>query len=139
MPPKSKRSVQLEQARDSKRAKSAAIDESESTTSSEPSTSGACIFEPPDSILSDEDPAVGEVCDERGAMSNYVLEWIASLSKDDRLSLSILLWHLLVGILSFKLTDAAEIIGRVLGRSDRTVREWRVTFNANGGTFPDTL
>ena len=140
MPPKSKRSIQLEQARDNKRAKSAAIDESESTTTSpEPSTSGACICEPPDSILSDEDPAVGEVYDERGAMSNYVLEWIASLSKEDRLSLSILLWHLFVGILSFKLTDAADIIGRVLGRSDRTVREWRVTFNANGGTFPDTL
>ena len=139
MPPKSKRSIQLEQARASKRAKSAAIDESETAHSSEPSTSGACICEPPDSLHSDEGPATGEVYDERGAMSNYVQEWIASLSKDDLLSLSILLWHLLVGILLFKLTDAAEIIGRVLGRSDRTVREWRVTFNANGGTFPDTL
>ena len=44
-----------------------------------------------------------------------------------------------VGTLSFKLTDAAELIGRFIGRSDRTVREWRVTFNSNRGTFPDTL
>ena len=63
-------------------------------------------------------------------------EWVESLSSDDLLSLSILLRYLLV---AFKLTYAAEMIGKVLGRSDRTIREWRVSFNANKGTFPDTM
>ena len=80
-------------------------------------------------MLSDEGPAVDEDYNKLGVMANYASEWVQSLSRDDLLSLSILLWHLLVGILSFKLTDAAKTIGRVLGRSDCTVREWRVTFN----------
>ena len=77
--------------------------------------------------------------DEQSAIEKYASEWVESLSRDDLLSLSILLWYLLVGILSFKLTDAAGKIGKVLGRSDRTIREWRVSFNANKGTFPNTI
>ena len=56
---------------------------------------------------------------------------VESCSRDDFLSVSILLCHLLLGIL----TKAAEIIGRVIGRNPRTVSEWRVTFNANSSTF----
>ena len=70
--------------------------------------------------------------DGHSAMANYALEWVESLSRDDLLSLNFYCGsYLLVGILSFKLTDAAEMFGKVLGRSDRTIREWRVTFNAN--------
>lgn len=36
-------------------------------------------------------------------------------------------------------TEASEIIGKVVGRSDRTVREWRAVFTDNCGEFPNTL
>ena len=46
---------------------------------------------------------------------------------------------MLVGVLHFQLTEAAKVIGYVLGKSDCTVREWRSIFIANKGEFPDTL
>ena len=135
--------MQLEQARAAKQVK---VTETESTLpeasssvpadSPQPSTSDASFGEPTDPVIHTKDE---RIYDEHSAMANYALEWVESLSRDDLLSLSILLWYLLVGILSFKLTDAAEMIGKVLRRSDRTVREWRVSFNANKGTFPDTM
>ena len=122
MPPKS---MQLEQAR---AAKQANVTETEPTLpeasssvpadSPQPSTSGASFSEPTDPEIHTEDE---EMYDGHSAMANYALEWVESLSRDDLLSLSVLLWYLLVGILSFKLTDAAEMIGKVLGRSDRTI------------------
>ena len=72
-------------------------------------------------------------------MASYASEWVESLSRDDLLSLSILLWHIFTSILSFNITDAAGLIGRAIGKSDHTVREWKTTFNANRGSFPDTL
>ena len=77
--------------------------------------------------------------DEYSGMVDYLTDWIASLSRDDLSSVSILLWHVLVGILGLKVTYAAETIGNLLGRSDCTVRDWRTTFNSNNGSFPDTL
>ena len=139
MPPKSKRKIQLEQARATKLAKSSEPTEpavSEPAASPQPSTSGVSFSEPAETEL---DPETPEEYEERSSMAHFASEWVESLSRDDLLSLSVFLWHVFVGILSFKLTDAAELIGRVIGRSDRTVREWRVTFNSNRGTFPDTL
>ena len=105
------------------------------TLPQQPGTSYACVSESADTEYHAEDPLNEGVHDEHNVMENYASEWVESLSKDDLLSLSIVLWHLLVGILSFKLTSAAELIGRVVGRSDRTIREWRATFNANKGTW----
>ena len=110
---------------------------SEPAASPQPSTSGASFSEPAETELHPETP---EEYEEWSAMANFASEWVESLSRDDLLSLSVFLWHVLVGTLSFKLTDAAELIGRVIGRSDRTVREWRVTFKhpptVNPGSAP---
>ena len=127
MPPKSKRKIQLEQARAAKQAKTTGagppmpeLSSEPATLPQQPGTSYACVSESADTEFHAEDPLNEGV-------------------HDDLLSLSVVLWHLLVGILPFKLTSAAELIGRVVGRSDRTIREWRATFNTNKGTFPDTL
>ena len=77
--------------------------------------------------------------DEEVSIHTYSQEWVESLSRDDILLLSILLWYLLVNILQFQLTEAAKVIGTVIGKSDRTVREWRSMFIANMGEFPDTM
>ena len=143
MPPKSKRQMQLEQARAAKQPRvtetEPSVPEVSLSDSPQPSTSGASFSEPLDPEIHTGAPEDEGIYDEHSTMVNYASEWVESLSRDDLLSLSILLWYLLVGILSFKLTYAAEVIGKVLGRSDRTIREWRVSFNANKGTFPDTM
>ena len=55
------------------------------------------------------------------------------------MSLSLLLHHLIVKILGLQLTFAAKVIGDLIGKSDRTVREWRGTFLCNDGSFPGSL
>ena len=55
------------------------------------------------------------------------------------MSLTIVLHHLLVNTLHFPLTRAAQLIAELIGKSDRTVRDWRATFLANSGSFPETL
>ena len=126
----------MQQARDAKRAK--AGDDSDADNQPGPSTSESI----PTFSESKEDPTFdpeGEEFDEESSILTYAQEWVESLSRDDLLSLSILLWYLLVGILQFQLTEAAKLIGRVLGKSDRTIREWKAVFRDNDGSFPDTL
>ena len=65
-------------------------------------------------------------------------EWVESLSRDDTMSLSILLHKLLVHHFHIGVTESAKIIGELICFSDRTVREWRSVFLANNGVFPDT-
>lgn len=57
------------------------------------------------SLESDTDsPALTEDVEynEYSGMVGYLTDWIASLSRDDLLSVSILLWHVLVGILGLR-------------------------------------
>ena len=138
MPPKSKRKLQLEIARQSKRNK----EESGSSIDSGERRSSTIEIIPSFSDYDSEDDSTfdpeEEDFDEEVNIHTYSQEWVESLDRDD-LSLSILLWYLLVGVLHFQLTEAAKVIGSVLGKSDRTVREWRSTFIGNKGEFPDTL
>ena len=61
------------------------------------------------------------------------------LDRDDVMSLSIILHYLLVCLLQLGATDALKWIADVSGKCARTIREWRATFIANKGSFPDTL
>ena len=77
MPPKSKRKIQLEQA---KLAKSSEPDQtttepavSEPAASPQPSTSGASFSEPAEAEL---DPETPEEYEERSAMANFASEWV---------------------------------------------------------------
>ena len=131
MPPRSKRKIQLEQARSQKISKGSessqtAIEPAATeplSASPLPSTSDASFSEPVDSAHVEIDPETPEDYNELGAMASYASEWVESLSRDDLLALSILLWHIFTSILSFNITDAAGLIGRAIGKSDRTVRE----------------
>ena len=38
-----------------------------------------------------------------------------------------------------QVSNASKLIGEMVGKSDRTVREWKATFLTNGNSFPDTL
>ena len=60
------------------------------------------------------------------------------LHRDDVMSLSLMLHHTFVDVCEMKKMKAAEVIGNLIGKSERTVQEWRKTFYENAGTFPDS-
>ena len=135
MPPKTKRKLQLEAARDAKRRKSEDGCTTNPSSSHPPDDPESCSesddpsFDPDRSLDSDEKKALAQT---------YIEEWVCALSRDDLMSLSITLHHALVDICGVKKTEAAEVIGHLINKSERTVREWKTTFYANDGSFPDS-
>ena len=51
----------------------------------------------------------------------YAREWIAGLDRDDLMSLTITLHHLLVSELKLKLTNASELIAEFTGKRERAI------------------
>ena len=139
MPPKSKRKKKMEVLRQAKKRKEESMS---SVDSGDPQSSAAETIPTFSDYDSEEDSTFDpeeEDFDEEVSIHTYSQEWVESLDRDYLLSLSILLWYLLVNVLQFQLTEAAKLIGNVIVKSDRTVREWRATFIANEGEFPDTM
>ena len=92
-----------------------------------------------DSQDDEEYTSPGETATEDELIHGHAKDWISSLDRDDVMSLSLVLHHLIVNILGLQLTFAAKVIGDLIGKSDRTVREWRGTFLCNDGSFPGSL
>ena len=67
-------------------------------------------------------------------------EWANSLQADDLRMLTMLLIHILVSVLSWKVLPAAEFVGKIVGHSERTIRSWRRSFfYKNAFSFPQSL
>ena len=114
----------LRQARRKKEESSSTVD-SGHPQSSASATETIPTFSDYDSEDDDTFDQEEEEFNEEVSIHSYSQEWVELLGRDDLLSLSILLWYLLVNILQFQLTEAAKMIGTVIGKCDRTVREWR--------------
>ena len=97
-------------------------------------TSGASLSSPSESV-SDKNPEFNL----EEATCIYANEWVESLHRDSLQSVSMLLWYLLGGVLRYPIMDAAKLIGEVLGKGERTIREWRAKFIDNRGKFPESL
>ena len=85
-------------------------------------------FDLDSSMKSDTDHIMESFCD----------DWISHLDKDDRVSLGIFLCFQLTKQLDIGDTKAAELSGIMIGKSDRTVREWRTRFFVNNGEIPES-
>ena len=68
----------------------------------------------------------------------HVQDWTSSLSRDDLMSLAMTLQLALVHESAMTNTDAANVIASLLGKNERTVREWKYIFCKNDGSFPDS-
>ena len=68
----------------------------------------------------------------------HIEEWVSVLPRDDLMSLSLTLHHVIVDIYGLKKTTAADTIAKVIGKGECTVREWRKAFYENDGSFPDS-
>lgn len=146
MPPKSKRKRKrgLEQA--AQRAREAKIqadiDTSTSPSQSEPAeTIGSTASEP---ILMDEDsnldptfnPDKELVTNPKLKLEQYVEEWVLSLDREDKISLGLFVSFHLQNLLNFTQSNAADYTGIMVGKSERTVRQWQSDF-LEAGEIPD--
>ena len=71
-------------------------------------------------------------------MAQFAEEWVAVLDRDNKRSLTVFLCYYLVTLLSFTETRAAEFVSTIIGKSDRTIRQWRHDLISNDGILPGT-
>jgi len=64
-------------------------------------------------------------------------EWVLQLDRDDVKALGLFLSFQLSKHFDIGVTKAAELAGFMIGKFDRTVREWRMYFFNNKGQIPD--
>ena len=68
-------------------------------------------------------------------LGEFVEGWIATLDRDDKKSLAMLLCYALVKEFSFTETRAAVFTAKIINKSEKTVRLWRTDLITNNGTF----
>ena len=62
----------------------------------------------------------------------FLEEWASSLDRDDKISLGLFLAYNLEYALNFTATNACEYAAMMMGKSERTIRQWRADFLASG-------
>lgn len=65
-------------------------------------------------------------------LEQFVEEWELSLDRDDRISLGLFLVYNLQYTLNFTATKACEYAAIMMGRSERSIRQWRTDYFENG-------
>ena len=70
-------------------------------------------------------------------VESFCEDWVTHLGRDDRVSLGLFLTFQLTKQLNLGETKAAELAGLMIGKSDRTVREWKTHFLENNGEIPE--
>ena len=77
--------------------------------------------------------------DTQHQIETFCEEWVTQLSRDDRYALGVFLQYHLRGTVGKSETEAAELAGLMIGRSDRTVRDWKAQFYENDGKIPGSI
>ena len=156
MPPKTKRQRRLEEslekARESKRicqesSGSAIITEHGAGSGTvevrdqhgEPEGLADLLTQPEDA-LDTEDEVIDPTFDLDSSMKSdsehiaesFCEEWVCQLELEDRTSLGLFLCLQLTTLLGKGETEAAELAGIMIGKSDKTIREWRSDFFETG-------
>ena len=65
-----------------------------------------------------------------GTLGQFAEDWLLSLDRDNIISLSLFLTYNLVSLMNF--TNAAEYVGIMVNKSERTVRQWHSDFREYG-------
>ena len=95
-------------------------------------------------LLQDDDepgssaPLCSESRSQLEILQEFSENWLQSLDRDDLKSLAIYLCYQFVSELSFTETRAAEYAAMMVGKSERTVRQWRVDVIRNDGEMPES-
>ena len=138
MPPKSKRQKQLQEAALKARegVKRARTEESHPESASTSVNPAPTEHSSESEVETTPDPSY-DPDEELSADANFILErfvedWILTLDRDDKVSLGLFLCYHLQHLFNFTQTKAAEYVGVMLGKSDRTIRQWRHDFIESG-------
>ena len=83
------------------------------------------------------DPDQEPTCSTDAILEQFVEDWLLTLDRDNIISLSLFLTYNLKSLLNFSTTKAADYAGIMLGKSDRTIRQWHADFHENG-SIPDS-
>ena len=78
------------------------------------------------------DPEEAMASDPSLKLEQFVEEWVLSLDRDDKIALGLFLTYNLQHTLNFTATRSAEYAAIMMGKSERTIRQWRTDFLANG-------
>ena len=149
MPPKSKRKRSLEEAarraRESFKKEKLSAAEPSGDLSGQPSTSALPgvptrsereVSEPVSiaTTASDAtfDPDNELASDPTLLLEQYVEEWCVSLNREDKISLGLFITFHLERLMNFTQTNAAEYTAIMIGKSDRTIRQWKSDFMSHG-------
>ena len=65
-------------------------------------------------------------------MEQFVEEWVLSLDREDQISLSLFLTFHFERLLNFTQYHAADYAGIMMGKNERTIRQWLSAYKENG-------
>ena len=92
-----------------------------------------------DSSDSDFDVEDRHSKDPEAMIEELTANWVASLTRDDLYSLSLLILQILTQDFQLLITAASNIIAKYVKCSHKTVVKWRVDFLKSGGVLPEFL
>ena len=137
MSPKSKRKLHLALAREAKRRKSESLPQTSSDQDATPGASPGPLNLDDDHSSSSSSSSSFTVS-EASMFSTFIEDWASSLTRDDLMSLAIVLHYALVEVNGIAVSKAAKLIASMIGKTERTVRDWKYSFIANDGSFPES-
>ena len=70
-------------------------------------------------------------------MDDFCEEWVNHLDREDRTLLGIFLYAQMKTLLAKGETETAELAGIMTGRSDKSIRDWKLKCVDGGGVMPD--
>jgi hypothetical protein len=71
--------------------------------------------------------------DEAHMIDAFSKNWVTQMRWEDRTSLGLFLYFQLVSVLGKSKTEAAELAGMMVGKSEQTIRQWNDSFLSNNG------
>ena len=74
--------------------------------------------------------------DTQHQIETFCEEWVVQLSRDDRFALGGVLQYHLSQTVGKNETEAAELAGLMIGRSERIIQDWKAQFYENEGKIP---
>ena len=76
--------------------------------------------------------------DEAHMIDSFCENWVTQMRFEDRTSLGLFLYFQLVSVLGKSKTEAAELAGMMVGKSEQTIRQWKGSFLANNGSVSES-
>ena len=67
----------------------------------------------------------------QAVLTQFVEDWVLTLDRENTISLPLFLTYNFVSLFNFSYTKAAEYVGIMISKSERTVRQWHTDFREN--------